>query len=131
VLASSSKLIVPMMHSIVFLISNIYQSIITSPSISIDLCFCWYYFSSNNRNESLCFYIRNYLCIYLTVSFEKSKYYCFHSGSSSSLSSHSCWSEVALICFNGSRPYFCFFLFLILKYTLTNIQIPIIYCFWI
>jgi len=128
-LISSSKFIDSMMYSVMFLVPNVYESIIRWPSITVDLCIFNFHFSSDNWYKSFSFYIRNYLGIYFSISFKKTKYYCFHSCSSSSLSSHSCRSEVTFIYLNSSRPYFTFFLFLILEYTLTNIEIPIIYCF--
>jgi hypothetical protein len=110
-LVSSGKFIGPMVHSIMLLISNIYESIISRPTITIDLCIFNLHFSSNDRYESFSFYIRNYFCIYFSVSFEESEYYCLHSSSSSSLSSYSSRSEVGLINFNRSCPDFCFFCF--------------------
>lgn len=130
-LVSSCEFIRSMMDSIVLLITEIHESIIGWPAITIDLCIFYFCFSCNYWNKGLCFYIRHNLGIYFSISFEKSKYYCFHSSSSSSLSSYSGRSEITLIYFHGTRPYFCFLCLLVFEDTLTNIEIPVIYCFWI
>lgn len=130
-LVSSGKFISAMMYPIVFLISEIHESIIGWPTITIDLCIFNLCFSGDDWNKSFCFYIRHYLGIHFSISFQKSKYYCLHSRSSSSLSSDSGRSEITLIYLHSTRPYFCFLCFLILEDTSTDIEIPVIYCFWI
>lgn len=116
-----------MMHSIVLLISNIHQSIIGS----VNFRFFHTQFSSNNWNKSLCFYIRNYFCMDLSISLEQTKHNGFHSSSSSSLSSDTSWSKVRLISFNISCPDFILFSLTEEGYRLPNIPIPILCCFWI
>ena len=130
-LVSSGEFIRSMMYPIVLFISKIHESVICWPTIAIDLCIFYFCLSSNDWNESLCLYIRHYLGIYFPISFEESKYDCLHSCSSSSLSSHSGRSEITLIDLHSSTPDFCLLGFLIFEYTLTDIEIPIIYCFWI
>lgn len=130
-LVSSGKLIGSMVYSIVLLVSKIHESIIRWPTITIYLCIFNLCLSCDDRNKGLCLYIRHYLGIYFSISFEESEYYCLHSSSSSSLSSDSGRSEITLIYLHCPRPYFCFLGFLILEYTLTDIEIPIIYSFWI
>lgn len=130
-LCSSCKFIFSMVYSIMLFISNIYKSIIRWPSITIDFCIFNLNFSSNDRYKSSCFYIRNYLCIYFSISFEKSEYYCFHSCSSSSFSSYSCGSKITFINFNRTCPNFCFFCFTESCNTFSDISIPILCSFWI
>ena len=80
-LVSSCKLIFSMMYSIAFLVYNTYQSIIRWLSITINFSIFNLHFSSDDRYESSRFYIRNYLCIYLPISFQEPKYNSFHSSS--------------------------------------------------
>ena len=125
-LISSCKLIRSMMNSVMLLISNIYESVICWPSITIDLCIFNLHLSSDDRYECFSLHIRNYFCVYFSVSFEESKYYCFHSCTSSSFSSDPCGSKVAFINFNRSCPNFCFFCFTETCNSFSYISIPIL-----
>lgn len=93
-LRSSGELITPMMNTIVFLIPNIHQSIICSPSITVNFRFFYFHFSSDYWHQSHCFHIRNNLCVDLPISLEQTKYYCLHTSSSSPLSSDTSRSEI-------------------------------------
>jgi len=69
VLFASRELIGSMMNSIVLFISHIYQSIICSPSIRIDLA-TQFYLVSDDRFQSFCLAVWNDFCIDLSVSLQ-------------------------------------------------------------
>ena len=96
---ASGKFISTMMYSIVLLITQIHQAIVTSPLIRMDNAF---------RGDSTSYYrlqrcfgaIRNYLGIYFSLSLKNAKNWRFASSPTAAFTSNSFGTEVGFINFD-------------------------------
>ena len=97
-----NEFILPMVDSEVLFVSQIHQSIISSPTIGMDDALKAYS-TSDNRLQRGSSAIWNNFCIHLAVTFEDAKDDCFSKGSTSSFPFYPASSEEAFINFHLSR----------------------------
>ena len=97
-----NKLILSMVDSEMFFVSEINESVVASPAVRMDHTLK-IHSTSNNRLQRGSSAIRNYLSIDTSIASEDTEYDCFTESSPASLAFDSTSAEEALINFNLSR----------------------------
>ena len=101
------KFIVTMVDSIMFLVTEIYQTVIPSPTVRMNNTF-GIHAATDDALQSDLGAIRDNLCINLPLPFEESKNYCFSSSATTSEPSDSASAKVTFINLNlaGNRRFY-------------------------
>ena len=96
------KFILSVLHSIVLLITKVYEAIIATPAIRVNDAF-GVYTASDNALQSGPGTVWNYFCIYTALPFKKTKYNRFSPGPSPSKPTNTASAKIAFINLNLAR----------------------------
>src|SRR5699024_5713091 len=97
----SSELVITMFDAIMFVITDVYQAIITTPTVTVNTTI-EAYFPSYNTLKCLFLGVWNNFSIYVSLAFKNTKHNGFISSSTPAFTGNSAGSEVGFINFDGS-----------------------------
>lgn len=92
------EFIVTMIHTEMFFITEVNETIVAAPTICVNHAFN-VRLASDNRLQRLCFCVWHNLCVYFSIALVKAKNNGFATRATTAFPFYPTWAKVALICF--------------------------------